>query len=122
MYDDVITLKAATMSFDSAGNEIPTYTERTVFALPRGIYQNEFYNAAQVGLQPSITFTLTNRADYMGEKVLDFHDVEYRVIRVDWDAQRDAIRLICEERIGGRTVSNEDRVDYGRADFMRLES
>lgn len=101
MYDDVITLKGnKTTTYDAAGNEIITYEERTVYAMPRGIYSSEYYAAAQLGLHPSITFQLSNRAEYQGEKLLDFHGETYVVVRVDWDAQRDAVRLICEERVG----------------------
>ena len=100
MYDDVIKLKAATVTYDSAGNEIPTYTDRTVYAQPRTVYSSEFYSAAQLGLHPEITFVLSNREEYQGEKVLEFHGKVYEVIRVDWVAQRDAVNLICQERIG----------------------
>jgi len=122
MYDDIITLKTATVTYDSAGNEIRAYVGRDVFAMPRGVYSNEFYNAAQAGFKPSITFTLSNRMEYQGEKRLSFHDTEYAVIRVDWDAQRDSVRLVCEERIGDNVPTIEDRADYGKADSMKLRS
>ena len=100
MYDSIATLKAyGTPTFDQYGNEIQTITETEVFVQPRGVYQSEFYNAAQAGLKPSLTLYLTNREDYHGEKVLDFEGKSYNVIRVDWTAQRDGISLICEERV-----------------------
>lgn len=100
MYDSTATLKAyGTPTFDQYGNEIQTITETEVFVQPRGVYQSEFYNAAQAGLHPSITLYLTNREDYHGEKVLTFENKDYSVIRVDWNAQRDGISLICEERV-----------------------
>lgn len=99
MYDDIAVLKAYGQStFDEYGNETPQIIETTVFVQPRGVYQAEFYNAAQLGLKPSITLELTNRADYAGQKVLTFHGQDYNVIRVDWNAQRDKVSLICEER------------------------
>lgn len=102
MYDSVATLKAyGTPIYDEYGNEVQTVTETEVFVQPRGVYQSEFYNAAQLGLKPSLTLYLTNRDDYSGEKILDFEGKEYNVIRVDWNAQRDGISLICEERING---------------------
>ena len=67
-----------------------------VNVLPSG---NQFYNAAQAGLHPSLTLMLTNREDYSGEKVVEFEGKDYNVIRVDWTAQRDSISLICEERV-----------------------
>lgn len=102
MYDNVATLKAyGTPTYDEYGNEVLNVTERVVFVQPRGVYSSEFYNAAQLGLKPSLTLFLSNRDDYSGQKILDFEGTEYNVIRVDWNAQRDGISLICEERING---------------------
>lgn len=100
MYDGIAKLKAyGEPTFDAAGNEIPTITETTVFVQPRGVYSSEFYNAAQLGLKPSITLFLANRMDYSGQKVIEYEGQDYDVIRVDWSAQRDGISLICEERV-----------------------
>jgi len=102
MYDSVATLKAyGTPTYDGYGNEVLSITETEVFVQPRGVYQSEFYNAAQLGLKPSLTLFLSNREDYAGQKVLEFEGTEYNVIRVDWNAQRDGVSLICEERING---------------------
>lgn len=100
MYDAVATLISYGKStFDDYGNEIIQETRNEVFVQPRGVYSSEYYNAAQVGLEPSLTLALTNREDYDGQKVLEYEGRLYTVIRVDWDAQRDGIRLICEERV-----------------------
>lgn len=100
MYDSVITLKKQNSpTFDQYGNEVITYTDRVVFAMPRGVYNAEFYNAAQAGLHPSITFEIANRADYDFEKLVEYEGELYNVIRTDWTAQRDKISLICEKRV-----------------------
>ena len=100
MYDSVATLKAyGTPTYDAYGNEVENITETTVFVQPRGVYQSEFYNAAQAGLHPSLTLFLSNREDYAGQKVVEFEGTDYNVIRVDWTAQRDGISLVCEERV-----------------------
>ena len=100
MYDGIAKLKAyGESTFDEYGNEIPVITERTVFVQPRGVYQSEFYNAAQLGLKPSLTLYMTNKGDYHGEKFLEYEGVDYSVVRVDWSAHRDGISLICEERL-----------------------
>ena len=100
MYDSVATLKAyGTPTYDTYGNEIQTVTETNVFVQPRGVYNAEFYNAAQAGLHPSITFVLTNKADYNGERLSEWEGKSYNVIRTDWAAQRDQIELVCEERV-----------------------
>ena len=100
MYESVATLKAyGTPTYDEYGNEVPNITETEVYVMPRGVYNAEFYNAAQAGLHPSITFELTNRADYNGEKLIEWEGKDYEVIRVDWTGQRDKIALVCEERV-----------------------
>ena len=101
MYDSIATLKGEpTVTYDEYGNEVITYSNNEVFVMPQGVYQSEYYNAAQAGLHPSITFRLTDKEDYNGEKLIEWNDVLYNVIRTDWNAQRDSISLICEERIG----------------------
>ena len=100
MYDDVATLIGYGESeYDEYGNETNQTIKRTVYVQPRGVYQSEFYNAAQLGLKPSITFDLASQYDYEDEKVVEFHNRYYTVIRVDWSAQRDKLSLICEERV-----------------------
>jgi len=101
MYDsDAVLIGYGIPTYDEYGNEFIPEIDTTVFVQPRGVYQSEFYNAAQLGLKPSITLYMTNRADYDGQKVLVYEGKEYSVIRVDWNAQRDGISLICEERVG----------------------
>ena len=103
MYDGIAKLigydTTTTPTYDSAGNETYPEVETTVFVQPRGVYQSEFYNASQVGLQPNLTLYIANKADYAGQKMLEYEGKRYSVIRVDWKAQRDGISLICEERI-----------------------
>lgn len=109
MYDGVATLKAyGPPTFDEAGNEIPSITETKVYVQPRGVYASEFYNAAQLGMKPSITFEMANRADYDGQKIIEFEGKDYDVIRVDWNAQRDKISLVCEERVGENVPDPEE--------------
>ena len=101
MYEDVAILKGeGTVTYDAAGNEIITPERTQVFVLARSVYSSEFYAAASAGLHPSITFELTNRDDYKGEKLIEWHGRDYSVIRADWTGQGDKLRLVCEERVG----------------------
>jgi SPP1 family predicted phage head-tail adaptor len=102
MYDGVATLiKYGESTYDDYGNEEITPELTEVFVQPRGVYQSEYYNAAQNGLKPSLTLFIANKEDYDGQKVVVYEGREYSVIRVDWSAQRDGISLICEERANG---------------------
>lgn len=99
MYESTAKLKKETgRTLDDYGNEILTYSERTVFVYPRGVYNSEYYNAAQAGLHPSITLQMTNRADYEGEKLVEFEGQDYDVVRVDWNGTRDRVSLVLQER------------------------
>lgn len=100
MYDGVAILKSyGPPTYDEYGNAIREVTEKTVFVQPKGVYSSEYYNAAQLGLKPSITLFISNHVDYEGQKELTFNGKDYSVVRVDWAAQRDGISLICEERV-----------------------
>lgn len=110
MYDGIAILKDyGEPEHDEYGNEILPVVETKVFVQPRGVYQSEFYNAAQLGLKPSITLVIANRYDYEGQKIVNYGGRDYNVIRVDWNAQRDAISLICEERISNGEVESSDK-------------
>ena len=113
MYDDVANL----ISYDHTGRDkygnLKTTEKKTaVYVQPRGVYSSEFYSASQLGLKPSITFRLANRADYSEQPVIEFKNVLYNVIRVDWNAQRDSVDLICERRVSnGRKSDSSDGKD-----------
>lgn len=105
MYDSVAILKRYTEpTYDEYGNEHHEIEAVEVFVQPRSVYNSEFYNAAQLGLKPSLTLVLSNREDYNGQKLVEFEGVDYNVIRTDWNAQRDSISLVCEERIGNAGI------------------
>ena len=99
MYDNIAyLLKDGAKSYDEYLNEKVETVRRMVYVQPRGVYNSEFYNASIVGLHPSITLTLSNRADYEGEKLVEFEGKVYSVIRADWKAQRDSLDLVLEEK------------------------
>ena len=101
MYDGVATLlKDGERTYDAYGNETIAQEQREVYVQPRGVYQSEFYNAAQNGLRPSLTLFIASKEDYSGETELVYEGRKYAVIRVDWSAQRDGISLVCEEKVG----------------------
>lgn len=101
MYDGVATLlKDGQRTYDEYGNEAIAQEQREVYVQPRGVYQSEFYNAAQNGLRPSLALFIANKEDYQDETLLVYEGKKYAVIRVDWSAQRDGVSLVCEEKVG----------------------
>lgn len=100
MDSTVKLIKDGVRTYDQYGNEKIEKIEREVFVQVRGVYRSEFYNAAQAGLRPSITFYITHRVDYEGEMNLIYEGKEYSVVRVDW--YDDGVNLVCEERVNER--------------------
>lgn len=99
MYDNIAyLLKDGAKTYDTYLNEHIERTRRMVYVQPRSVYNGEYYNASIMGLHPSITLTLTNRADYDGETLVEYEGKIYNVIRADWKAQRDSISLVLEEK------------------------
>jgi SPP1 family predicted phage head-tail adaptor len=98
MFEGTAILKKAVVTQDEALNEIETYTERTVFVRPRSVYASEFYQAAAVGLKPSLTLVLASFADYDGEKLVEYNGKEYTVTRTYQRPDRDSVELTLEER------------------------
>lgn len=111
--DDVIKLMSpGEPTYDEAGNEKPNIEYRTVFCQVRSVARSEYYQAAQHGLHPSVTFVISNGADYNGEKQLQWTDPKgkphiYDVIRTYQAPNSDEVELIAEERIRD---NGEDRV------------
>lgn len=111
MYDSVAYLWSENnRTYDTYLNEHVIRTRRKVYVQPRSVYNSEFYNASILGLHPSITLTLANRADYEGEKVVEFEGKLYSVIRADWKAQRDHIDLILEEKTNIQNIDHASPV------------
>lgn len=100
MWEDVATLKGEPVAtYDEYGNERLTYTDTTVYVQSRSVYQQEFYNAAQLGLRPLLVLILSNRMDYSGQKIVEYQNTLYDVIRADWKNGHDSLSLTLAERL-----------------------
>lgn len=101
MYEGTAILKGEPRAtYDEYGNEIIVYDEQSVYVKPRSVYASEFYAAAQIGLHPSIVLEMGNRADYNGQKMIEYEGKVYDVVRADWKNGREGISLTLAERIG----------------------
>lgn len=98
MYESTAVLRAETLTFDQYLNEVPVYTDRTVFVRPKSVRMTEFYEAAKSGIHPEVVLVLSNPADYQGEKVAVYNGKEYTIVRVYQKPERDEVELTLEER------------------------
>lgn len=101
MYESTAILKSEpAATYDEYGNEVLTYSETEVFVKPRSVYASEFYSAAHLGITPAIVLVLSNRADYDGQKMVEYDGKLYDVVRADWANGSEAVSLTLAERIG----------------------
>lgn len=99
MYEATAKLRGEPIaSYDEYGNEILTYETAEVYVKPRSVYTSEFYQAAQLGLKPSIVLELGNRIDYADQKQVEYGGKVYEVIRADWRNGREGVSLTLAER------------------------
>lgn len=66
---------------DSYGDLVQVMTKHEVYARVRSISQNEFYQAQTAGLKPSYKFTLNTSHDYLGEELVFYNGVFYKILR-----------------------------------------
>lgn len=61
--------------------ETPQETLSTAFCRVKSVTRSEFWRAKEHGLEPELVFTLSEYADYGGQKVLLYAGERYRVLR-----------------------------------------
>lgn len=91
---DVITLieeiQGAHGRFDEASE-----LRRQVFCTVRSVGMRESYEALSHGLRPEWVFVLTHSFEYQGEKRIEYHGVEYTVLRT-YVTDADGIEITVE--------------------------
>ena len=99
-YSEIIYLISQTEGVDEIGNIIPTSSVETKsYAKAQSVKLNEFYNAVEVGLTPSIEFVL-KKLNYHGENEIRWNNEVYKVIRVVSPKNKFDIVLVCAKKIG----------------------
>ena len=79
-FDDTIVLLKKKIVQDEELNEIVEYEEREVFCCKKSVTRNEFYNAANINLRPSMVFVM-NEFEYENEDRLKYNGKIYSIIR-----------------------------------------
>lgn len=93
MYNEVISLITIKESTNEAGDLVKNRTVKEVFAELKSIGQSEFYQAQAVGLKPELKFILADYYDYDNEKIVDYKERDYKVIRTYRDGNQ--LEIVC---------------------------
>lgn len=99
MIDLICNLVSQKYEIDEVGNQIIKDELKEIPIIEvQDVYQNEFYNAAQQGLKPTLRLLISD-LNYNDEEELFYMNKRYIVIRVD-RVNNENIALICEKRVG----------------------
>lgn len=100
-YSEIIYLVTESMGVDAIGNVTSTLTsKKKIYAKVQSVRTNEYYNAAEIGLTPSVEFVI-KKLNYNGENEIEWNDKRYSVIRVVEPKNKFDIVLVCSVKMGG---------------------
>lgn len=83
---------------DGNGNAVINRIPRRVYCQVDSITRAEFYAAGTDDIKPEFELSISNLADYQGEKLVRFHNDLYDVIRSYW--RGDKVTLVVAAHVG----------------------
>jgi SPP1 family predicted phage head-tail adaptor len=98
MIDGVIKLIAKTATQDADKAIVETETEREVLCSVESVGRNDFFAAAQAGLDLSFVFK-THPVNYQGENELEYNGKRYEVTRT-YQASNDVLEIYAGTAVG----------------------
>ena len=99
-YSEIIYLIQRTLSEDEIGNvSSSTEVSKKCYAKKQSVKTNEFYNAIENGLNPSMELVI-KRLNYSGEDEVEWNGKRFKVIRTIDPKNKFDIVLVCAEKIG----------------------
>ena len=102
-YSEIIYLLTESIGEDEIGNQTSSLTSsKKCYAKKQSVRVNEYYNAVEVGLTPSVEFVL-KKLNYNGEQLIEWNNKIFNVIRVVEPKNKFDIVLVCTDKIGGKT-------------------
>lgn len=94
--DEVTLIKENTKGIDEFGNPIIETEEREILCNNLGIYSEEFYQAANVGLKPQAKISI-HAMEYNGEEKVIYKGIKYYILRTF--QKKDLLELVLGDKI-----------------------
>lgn len=99
-YSEIIYLIQEVIGADDIGNQVTALSSSNkCYAKVQSVRTNEFYNAIEVGISPSIEFVI-KKLNYHGENEIEWNGTRYEVIRIVEPKNKFDIVLVCSKKIG----------------------
>lgn len=100
-YSEIIYLISESVGADAIGNQVSALTSsKKIYAKAQSVRTNEYYNAAEIGMTPSVEFVI-KKLNYNGEQEIEWNSKRYSVIRVIEPKNKFDIVLVCSVKMGG---------------------
>jgi SPP1 family predicted phage head-tail adaptor len=108
MFDNELKLisRTPTTMRDSRGQVIYTEKSETALCEVVPIARDEFFNGAQVGLNPEYEFKI-NPIEYSGQKILEFEGRRFSIYRT-YQPAPDTLELYAEYTVGLNGGEDDD--------------
>lgn len=99
-YSEIVYLISHNKEEDEVGNILfSSNTSKKVFAKQQTVKTNEFYNAVQAGLSPSVELVI-KKLNYNAEDELEWNSERYSIIRTVGSKNKFDIVLVCQRKTG----------------------
>ncbi len=99
-YSEIIYLIQEVIGADDIGNQVTALSSsKKCYAKVQSVRTNEFYNAVEVGLTPSIEFVI-KKLNYHNEHEIEWNGIRYEVIRIVEPKNKFDIVLVCSKKMG----------------------
>lgn len=99
-YSEIIYLIQEVIGADDIGNQVTALSSSNkCYAKVQSVRTNEFYNAIEIGISPSIEFVI-KKLNYHGENEIEWNNTRYEVIRIVEPKNKFDIVLVCSKKIG----------------------
>jgi len=96
LFSDIITLRTATVTYDSYGAPIETFSGTDVFANKKSITRSEFYAANANGIDLKLEFEV-HAEDYAGQMDIVHETKQYIVVRT-YQKGLGVVTLVCSDK------------------------
>jgi SPP1 family predicted phage head-tail adaptor len=93
---DVITLRAVTITLDSFGDSVKSYTDTEVFANKKSVTRSEFFSATSAGTKIDAVFEVRTE-DFDNQTAVTYGTVNYEIIRA-YQKDGKTVELSCAVR------------------------
>lgn len=94
-FSDRITLRTVSVTYDSFGDTVKSYTDTEVWANKKSVTRSEFYSANMSGIKIDAVFEV-HTEDFNNQTEISFSSKNYDIVRA-YQKGEGTVELMCRE-------------------------